>query len=250
MKPGASRRPLAARSALAVGLAALALTAACGPARPVSGRTSSPVTVASTRPPTTAPPTTAPSTSTPATSTPPTAAPPTTAPPASTGLQVGPGTQADYAVEPQPAPGSCHYRWEGSDPLPDPACTPGAVNPQVTQSDISSTICSSGWTATVRPPENVTSPEKQGSAAAYGYTGSFATAEYDHLVPLELGGDPNDPANLWVEPNDRPGATSTANGKDPLENRLRELVCSGALALATAQQAIAADWVAAAARYG
>ncbi len=57
-----------------------------------------------------------------------------------------------------------------------------------------------------------------GSAAAYGYTGPFSTGEYDHLVPLELGGDPNDPANLWLEPNDRPGATSTANTKDALEN--------------------------------
>ena len=138
----------------------------------------------------------------------------------------------------------------GNDPLPDPACTPGAINPQVTQADIASTICRPGWTATVRPPEDVTSREKQGSAAAYGYTGPFATAEYDHLVPLELGGDPNDPANLWVEPNDRPGATSTANGKDDLESRLRELVCSGTLDLATAQQAIGLDWVTAAAHYG
>ena len=120
----------------------------------------------------------------------------------------------------------------------------------MTQADIGTTICSSGWTATVRPPESVTSPEKEASAAAYGYTGPFSTAEYDHLVPLELGGDPNDPANLWVEPNDRPGATSTYNGKDDLEDRLRELVCSGSLDLVTAQQAIAADWVAAAARYG
>jgi hypothetical protein len=157
---------------------------------------------------------------------------------------------AVYAVEPQPAPGSCHYRWEGADPLPDPACTPGATDPQVTQADIGSTICRSGWTATVRPPEAVTAPEKRGSAAAYDYTGPFATGEYDHLVPLELGGDPDDPANLWVEPNDRPGATSTTNGKDSLEHRLRALVCSGALALTTAQQAIATDWVVAASRFG
>ena len=103
----------------------------------------------------------------------------------------------------------------------------------------------------MRPPESVTSPEKRGSAAAYGYTGSFATAEYDHLVPLELGGDPNDPANLWVEPNDRPAATSTAQRQGPASRTgCVQLVCSGALDLATAQQAIASDWVTAAARYG
>ena len=75
--------------------------------------------------------------------------------------------------------------------------------------------------------------------------GSLHTAEYDHLISLELGGDPNDPANLWVEPNDKPSATSTYNTKDALENRLNSLVCSGQLTLAAAQQAIATNWVAA-----
>ncbi len=172
-----------------------------------------------------------------------------TAPPAP-GPVVGPGTQARYTVEPQPTPGTCHYRWVGADPLPDPSCTPGATNPGVTPDDLGATICASGWTATVRPPTSVTSPEKAGSAAAYGYTGPSATAEYDHLVPLELGGDPNDPANLWLEPNDRPGATSFANGKDGLENRLRTLVCAGRLPLAEAQRAIATDWAAALQHYG
>jgi hypothetical protein len=91
--------------------------------------------------------------------------------------------------------------------------------------------------------------EKIGSAAAYGYTGSLHTAEYDHLISLELGGDPNDPANLWVEPNDRPNATSTNNTKDALENRLKSLVCSGQITLAVAQQAIATNWVGAYQKY-
>ena len=113
----------------------------------------------------------------------------------------------------------------------------------MTQSTISSTICMGGYASSIRPPESVTEPEKHGSAAAYGYTGPFSTAEYDHLVPLELGGDPDDPANLWVEPNDNPNATTIANSKDVLEDRLNSLVCSGRLALATAQEAIASDWV-------
>jgi hypothetical protein len=115
----------------------------------------------------------------------------------------------------------------------------------VTAATVASTTCTSGYTSSIRPPESITEPEKQGSAAAYGYTGSFATGEYDHLVPLELGGDPNDPANLWVEPNDNSSATSTYNSKDVLENRLHDLVCAGQLALATAQEAIASNWAAA-----
>ena len=75
--------------------------------------------------------------------------------------------------------------------------------------------------------------------------GSFHTAEYDHLISLELGSNPNDPANLWVEPNDRAGARSTFNTKDTVEDKLHSLVCSGALTLAAAQHAIAGNWVAA-----
>jgi hypothetical protein len=171
---------------------------------------------------------------------------PNNAPP---GLQYGPGPERTYAVEPQPAAGSCHYRYVGNDPLPDPGCTPGALNPQVTQSTIGSTICESGYASSIRPPESITEPEKQASASAYRYAGSFSTGEYDHLVPLELGGDPNDPANLWIEPNDNPNAPSTANSKDVLENRLNDLVCSGQLSLAAAREAISSNWVTAYQKY-
>ena len=179
-----------------------------------------------------------------------TAAPRTTTPASVGGIQVGPGPRSDDAVQPQPSPGSCHYTFVGTDPLPDPRCTPGATDPGVAQANIGTTICSRGFTSSIRPPESVTAPEKRASAAAYGYVGSLHVAEYDHLIPLELGGDPNDPANLWVEPPDDPGATSFANAKDGLEARLNRLVCSGQLRLATAQQAIASDWVAAERTYG
>ncbi len=166
------------------------------------------------------------------------------------GIVVGPGAQAHYTVQSQPAPGSCRYTYVGPDPLPDPHCTPGAVNPEVSQGDLDTTICASGFTATIRPPESITDAEKVASAAAYGYTGSLHVAEYDHLISLELGGDPNDAANLWVEPPDNPEATTVANTKDKLENRLNSLVCSGRLTLAAAQQAIAGNWVAAYQQYG
>ena len=162
---------------------------------------------------------------------------------------MGAGAGDPDRIQPQAAPGSCHTTFVGPYPLPDPVCTPGATDPRVTQGDIGTTICTAGWTAEVRPPERVTGPEKVASAAAYGYTGPLATAEYDHLVPLELGGAPNDPANLWLEPNDRPGATSFLNTKDGLESLLHDLVCSGRLGLSTAREAIASDWVRALARY-
>jgi hypothetical protein len=174
---------------------------------------------------------------------------PTSPPVASAGIQIGPGPQTNFTVQPQPAAGSCHYTYVFAFPLPDRRCTPGAINPQVTQSNVVSTICKSGYTSTIRPPEDITEKEKAANAPAYSYRGSFHTAEYDHLISLELGGDPNDPANLWVEPNDRSNATSTSNTKDVLENRLNSLVCAGEITLATAQAAIAINWVVAYGKY-
>ena len=135
-------------------------------------------------------------------------------------------------------------------PCPTQVAPPGSISPQVTQSNIGSTICSSGYTSTIRPSSSITGPEKIGSKAAYSYSGSSYTVEYDHLVPLELGGDPNDPANLWAEPNDNPAATSFNNSKDKLENALNNMVCSGQMTLATAQQAIADNWATAYQQFG
>jgi hypothetical protein len=142
-----------------------------------------------------------------------------------------------HVVQRQPPRGSCHARGTGRFSKPDPRCTPGAIDPSVRQSNINTTICRSGYTRTVRPPQSITYREKRASMAAYGdgtRTGDF---EYDHLVPLELGGAPNDPRNLWPEPGGAP------NPKDSLENRLHRLVCAGSLRLSTAQRLIARDWV-------
>jgi hypothetical protein len=132
------------------------------------------------------------------------------------------------------------------DYLPDPHCTPGATNPRVTQANLASTVCKSGYTATIRPPEGITGPEKRASEAAYGFTGSSRTTEYDHLISLELGGDPNSPMNLWPEPN-KAHASGVNNPKDLVENDLNKLVCNAVhgrpyLPLARAQYLIATNW--------
>jgi hypothetical protein len=122
--------------------------------------------------------------------------------------------------------------------LPNSSLTPGTTDPRVTQANIHQTICVSGYTATVRPPESITAPEKRASMAAYGDTGPPSAYEYDHLISLEIGGAPNDLRNLWPEPG-------RYNPKDGLENYLHRQVCSGAISLATAQHEIATNWVAA-----
>jgi hypothetical protein len=111
------------------------------------------------------------------------------------------------------------------------------------------TICKSGWTATIRPSSAYTGALKLAQIIEYGYTDrSPSHYQEDHLVPLELGGAPRDPANLWPEPDEivLPDGTSVgSDAKDNLENYLHGAVCAGSLPLADAQRLIAGDWIAA-----
>jgi hypothetical protein len=88
----------------------------------------------------------------------------------------------------------------------------------------------------VRPPESITEQEKATSMASYGDTGSLGDYEYDHFVPLELGGATNDARNLWPEPGASP------NPKDAVEDDLRQKVCDGLMTLAQAQHEIVTNW--------
>ena len=104
------------------------------------------------------------------------------------------------------------------------------------------TICTSGYTAAVRPPVAVTDRIKREQMAAYGLQGQpLSGYELDHLISLELGGAPADVANLWPEP--WTGDTN-AHQKDAVETHLKREVCRGAVALADAQHMIATDWLA------
>ncbi|MEV6768473.1 hypothetical protein AB0N05_07545 [Nocardia sp. NPDC051030] len=167
-------------------------------------------------------------------------------------MPVGPGP-VEYTVQPQPAAGSCHYRKAADgQPLPDTTCTPGAVNPKVTSANLASTICKSGYTQSIRPNQSITGPEKKANIKSYDFTGDPSDAEYDHLISLELGGDPNDARNLWVEPPS-PGhkaGEGVNNPKDGIESKLHSLICNGKVALSDAQSAIATDWTVALATVG
>jgi hypothetical protein len=144
---------------------------------------------------------------------------------------------SNSVVQHQPAPDSCHAVGSSQYSRPDPRCTPGALNPSVRQDNINETICKSGWTHTIRPPEYITEDEKRLSMAAYGDQLAISNYEYDHFVPLELGGATNDPRNLWPEPGASP------NPKDAVEDYLNREVCDHKMTLAHAQSEIVANWV-------
>jgi len=126
--------------------------------------------------------------------------------------------------------------------LPNRLLTPGAINPAVTQANIHSNICVSGWTRTVRPPVTYTNQLKYSQLhSGYNLDSDVSLKDYeeDHQVPLEVGGSPTSAQNLWPEPrNIRLGAAV----KDQLENRMHDLLCSGQVTLKTAQSVFMINW--------
>lgn len=118
--------------------------------------------------------------------------------------------------------------------LPDRTLTPGALNQKVRQSTIRKTICKSGWTKTIRPPAGYTNVLKTQQMVLYGETNSPSGYEEDHFIPLELGGAPRNPKNLWPEPH------AQAKKSDPLETQLKREVCNGLVKLAKARAQIRA----------
>jgi len=125
----------------------------------------------------------------------------------------------------------------------DKKVTPGAINKDVTQANIATTVCKVGWTKTIRPTVTYTNKLKDTQLATtyksyVAIWGSKPSAyEEDHLISLQLGGHPSDPKNLWPEPYAGIGARK----KDVTETALKRLVCDGTMKLVDAQKAIL-DW--------
>ena len=163
---------------------------------------------------------------------------PTTAPTPNDSTAPAAATPAPTTAAPvAPAPTTPAPAQSGD--LPDSSRTPGATNPSVTQANIHSTICTAGWTATVRPPESYTEDlKRQQLDGGYAVNGDTSLGDYeeDHLIPLELGGSPTSDQNLWPE------AHPSSYTKDGVENTLNRAVCDGRVTLAAAQQAITSNW--------
>jgi hypothetical protein len=128
--------------------------------------------------------------------------------------------------------------------VPDYTPPPGAINPDVTQSNIAQTICLNGWTATIRPPREFADNLKIELIRQRHLPGGPRDYQLDHWVPLEIGGHPTDRHNLWPQPK------ADARLKDLLERALHTAVCGSKLTLTAAQQCLLhqATWTACARR--
>jgi hypothetical protein len=129
--------------------------------------------------------------------------------------------------------------------LPDPACTPGAINPTVTIN-------------VLQDPNYRTSCTRDGATSAtqknktyvwYGLphpannTGANQFCELDHLISLELGGA-DTLENIWPQcgPDKVTLRERYFKRKDAVENYLAAQVRAGTISLHDAQWGIATDW--------
>lgn len=133
---------------------------------------------------------------------------------------------------------SCLARVRGQ--MPDPACTPGSVG----STDVN-TVCAPKFASTRRPAARYTDPAKTTAMLAYRMIpGDRKRIEYDHLVPLALGGS-NDVSNLWPQISDL-SLVDERNSKDGVEQRVWNAVCRDRkVGLVAAQEAMARNWMSA-----
>ncbi|HTX14786.1 MAG TPA: hypothetical protein VMD77_05780 [Candidatus Baltobacteraceae bacterium] len=123
-------------------------------------------------------------------------------------------------------------------PLPRASLTPGDAL------TFPNDIC---FAAPREDPSRIPISERERVFREYGV--DYRQAKYyelDHLITPALGGT-DDIRNLWPEPYD--STEWNAHVKDQLEDYLHQMVCSGQIDLATAQHAIATNWIEAYKRY-
>lgn len=143
-------------------------------------------------------------------------------------------------VTPSPEP-----EFSDAGEFPNTALTPGAV----VSVDVA-TVCSPGYASSQRPrgtywrrlrDKTYSSYRIPRGERSYLDSGGRRHLKYviDHLIPLELGGAPDDLRNLWPEP------ILLSKRKDAVENELHWLVCNGRMTLVDAQRSIARNWEAA-----
>ncbi|MDB5923522.1 MAG: hypothetical protein JWN13_2458 [Betaproteobacteria bacterium] len=159
---------------------------------------------------------------------------------------VDPSASAPLKSVSTPPSTTCKPRVKKGYPVPDPTCTPGAVNPTLTLDVL--TDHENFRTSCVR--DGATSKtEKNGTYDWYKIkhpaknVGKTQTCELDHLISIELGGaDTVD--NIWPQcgPKGVVRDHRYFHQKDLVENWLAREVRAGRIELEAAQRGIASDW--------
>jgi hypothetical protein len=144
-----------------------------------------------------------------------------------------------------PPTGLCKVRTKAGFQFPDPTCTPGAVNPALTNTILKNKNFRTGcerdqatsatkkkltydWYAITKPADN---------------REPHMICELDHLISIELGGaDTLD--NIWPQcgPDGATGEDRSFKQKDLVENYLAAQIRAGKMNKTDVQKGIAQDW--------
>ena len=144
-----------------------------------------------------------------------------------------------------PPSGTCKPLVKNGLPLPDPSCSPGAINPTLTLE----VLKTKGFTTKCVRDQASSATEKQQTYRWYKIakpahnSGSTQTCELDHIISLELGGA-DVLENLWPQCGPTRAVLNKRffKQKDAVENYLAREVKAGRMDLSAAQHGIAEDW--------
>jgi hypothetical protein len=144
-----------------------------------------------------------------------------------------------------PPKGKCAVRLRNGFPIPDPSCTPGAVNPTVALEDLSATnfLRQCHLNSQILASERAKTYEWYGINQPANNIEADKICELNRLVPLELGGA-DSLSNIWPLCGP-PGANFKQRyfeQKGLVEAFLTNRVRAGLMDLAEAQKGIAEDW--------
>jgi hypothetical protein len=121
--------------------------------------------------------------------------------------------------------------------LPDPALTPGVIDPACTVETLRTTTTTGRRTTTAAMKAEAY--RKYGMVPHHGACDGPRGCEVDHRVPLEVCGA-DDQANLWPMPYAGPCG---AGDKDRLENQTKADILAGTISLEEGQRRfLASDW--------
>lgn len=143
----------------------------------------------------------------------------------------------------QPEPG-CNQAYL---PLPDPICSPGSLNPDVSEKTMQETICKPGWVDTVRPDQEKTLALKEVVLERYGYRNVNPNDfELDRVIPVVIGGSIYGIDNLFPQPHAGVAGMTENTGseaKNSVDRALNTAVCETRVPLVEAQHEVAQNWL-------
>ena len=133
----------------------------------------------------------------------------------------------------------CHWRqYRDSAIASDPACAPGKLDPTVT-GNLAQTVCNPAWVAAasqIQPP--LIALDKL--LIEYQLPGNPVTYALARVIPVEDGGSPASPLNLYPLPLNGFGGQQT---QTVVANHLHDEICSHKITIAQAAQTLQGDWL-------